>query len=55
MRHDTWRDSARVEVIEDRTQYYNDDILTTDDSCSFQLINTRKIRSYISCVIAFLS
>ena len=26
-----------------------------DDSCSFRLMNTRKIRSYISCVLPILS
>ena len=30
-------------------------MLTTDVSCSFQLMNIRKIRSSISCVIVFLS
>ena len=30
---------------------HKNNILTTDDSCSFRLRNTRTIRPYISCVI----
>ena len=35
MGHDTWRDSARLELIGDFTQ---NNILTRDDSCSIQYL-----------------
>ena len=53
MSHDTWRDSARLEVIGDGTHKIN--IITTDDSCRFRLKNTMNITSSMYCVIPFLS
>ena len=39
MYYDTWQDTARL----DGTDWGQDTIMTVDDSCSFLLMNTRKI------------